>query len=73
MNTPLSDPGGADPTAKVEAWIRVGTPADADDAKGGPLDAAVGHGTRQEGQEGSADADPLYAGAAEPTDIGVIH
>ena len=38
---PFSDIGGAHPAAKVEARIRVGAPADADDAQGGPSDAAA--------------------------------
>ena len=66
----FSDIGGAHPTAKVEARIRVGAPADADDAQGGPSDAAAvgGNGTRggQEGQEGPAYADPIHARVVEP-------
>ena len=69
MNTNLSDLGGADPTAEVEAWIRVGAPADDDDAQGGPSDAATvcGDGPRgQEGKEGLAYADPIHARVVEP-------
>ena len=66
----FSDIGGAHPTAKVEARIRVGAPADADDAQGGPSDAAAvgGDGPRggQEGQEGPAHADPVHARVVEP-------
>ena len=71
-NTNLSDLRGADPTAEVEAWIRVGAPADADDAQGGPPDAAVEHGSPEEGQEGSVDADPVYANIVEPANSGGI-
>ena len=65
----FSDTGGAHPTAKVEARIRVGAPADDDDAQGGPSDAAAvgGDGPRaQEGKEGPAYADPVHARVAEP-------
>ena len=64
-----SDIGRAHPAAKVEARIRVGAPADDDDAQGGPSDAATvcGDGPRaQEGKEGLAYADPIHARVVEP-------
>ena len=63
------DIGGAHPTAEVEARIRVGAPADDDDAQGGPSDAAAVGGDgphEQEGKEGPAYPDPIHARVVEP-------